>query len=180
MAIGCGEQRGSQAENVRPNAKPEAEALKTLLGLSLPPSLPTHLSLWTPLLRVTFTGCFLNPFNYRKLTYLSAKQNNLWHTAVWQWILIFKKVEKYSYTIVFFQQLIEVLNLLKMPIQLWTVSFAESCFLSGSENGWTSKKRRAMKCGQEPLYRSPDLIPWITFASYYYCLEFATVTTAGV
>ena len=36
MAIGCGEQRGSQAENVRPNAKPEAEALKTLLGLSLP------------------------------------------------------------------------------------------------------------------------------------------------
>ena len=35
-----------------------------------------------------------------------------------------------------------------------------------------------MKCGQEPPYRSPDLIPWVTFASY--CLEFATVTTAGV
>ena len=159
----------------------ECEAKREAWGRSpedsarpLPPPLPTHLSLWTPLLRATFTGCFWNPFNYRKLTYLSAKHNNLWHTAVWQWILIFKKVEKYSYTIVFFQQLIEVLNLLKMPIQLWTVSFAES----GSENGSTSKKRRAMKCGQEPFYRSPDVIPWVTFASY--CLEFATVTTAGV
>ena len=35
-----------------------------------------------------------------------------------------------------------------------------------------------MKCGQEPFYRSPDLVPWVTFASY--CLESATVTTAGV